>query len=104
MSTNCERDGCTFVKHAKVENNGGTHCCKACKTKEGSHGPACVSKKVVVNPNAAVAGSKCEREGCTKEKHARENNNGGTHCCKACKNKEGSHGPNCTSKAPVTGA
>jgi hypothetical protein len=99
MSTKCERDGCTFDKHANVENNGSTHCCKTCKTKEGSHGPACVSKK-----NASVAGSKCQRDGCTKEKHANVNNNGSTHCCKSCKDKEGAHGPNCTSKATVTNA
>ena len=99
MSTKCERDGCTFDKHTNVENNGGTHCCRSCKVNEGSHGLACVSMKV--GPNASIAGSKCERDGCTFEKHAGENNNGGTHCCKGCKNKEGSHGPNCTSKAPV---
>jgi hypothetical protein len=93
MSTNCERDGCTFAKHANVENNGGTHCCKACKTKEGSHGSACVSK------NTSIPGSKCERDSCTKKKHAIESNNGGTHCCRACRDKEGAHGPNCTSKA-----
>ena len=104
MSTKCERDGCNFTKHANVENNEGKHCCKACKTKEGAHGLACVSKKVAVNPNAAVADSKCEREGCTFEKHAGQPNNGGTHCCKGCKNREGSHGSKCTSKASVTTA
>ncbi len=27
----CSRDGCPYLKHSDKTNNGGTHCCKACK-------------------------------------------------------------------------
>ena len=40
----CERSGCTFLKNENIHNNGGTHCCKMCKT-SGKHGPLCSSKK-----------------------------------------------------------
>jgi len=47
---------------------------------------------------------KCEREGCPFQKHSRASNNGGTHCCRRCKELtsggssqwlSGKHGPAC---------
>ena len=39
----CERPECAYICHSDIENNGGTHCCRACKN-EGIHGPACEHK------------------------------------------------------------
>jgi hypothetical protein len=36
----CNRQGCKFLRHTNIENNGGTHCCYACKTRN-KHGAAC---------------------------------------------------------------
>jgi LmbE family N-acetylglucosaminyl deacetylase len=36
----CQRLDCIFNKHSNISNNGGTHCCYACKT-NNSHGPYC---------------------------------------------------------------
>jgi hypothetical protein len=36
----CSRPTCNFKKHTSTANNGGTHCCRACKI-NGTHGPAC---------------------------------------------------------------
>jgi hypothetical protein len=36
----CLRDGCHFLRHADNKNNGGTHCCFACKIGNG-HEPFC---------------------------------------------------------------
>jgi hypothetical protein len=38
--------------------------------------------------------NKCNRTECNYKKHERKSNNGGTHCCLACKDKN-QHGPNC---------
>jgi hypothetical protein len=39
-TTMCLRSGCIFLRHSNMKNNGGTHCCYACKRGVG-HGPAC---------------------------------------------------------------
>jgi len=101
MST-CERPGCTIAKNSNVNNNGGTHCCQACKRTEGQHGPLCPSK-ALAQANAEVAvpiTGECQRSGCTLAKNKDVRNNGGTHCCNACKRLEGYHGPACISKKP----
>jgi len=36
----CSRSGCPFLRHPNPANNGGTHCCAACK-RTGGHGPLC---------------------------------------------------------------
>ena len=36
----CSRSGCPFLRHPNPANNGGTHCCAACK-RTGGHGPMC---------------------------------------------------------------
>jgi hypothetical protein len=36
----CTRPGCPFLRHPNLGNNGGTHCCAACK-RTGGHGPVC---------------------------------------------------------------
>ena len=36
----CLRPGCSFLRHPNLGNNGGTHCCAACK-RTGGHGPMC---------------------------------------------------------------
>jgi hypothetical protein len=36
----CRRSGCNYIKHHNLSNNGGTHCCLACKEKN-KHGPHC---------------------------------------------------------------
>ena len=102
MST-CERQGCTIAKNSDVNNNGGTHCWQACKRREGHHGPRCASKAVTqANANVIVpVTGPCERSGCTFAKNTDVNNNGGTHCCNACKRLEGYHGPACISKKPA---
>jgi hypothetical protein len=38
----CNRETCGFARHPHIYNNGGTHCCFACKV-SGTHGPACGS-------------------------------------------------------------
>lgn len=38
--TKCDRTSCNYTKHTSIDNNGGTHCCRACKI-DGAHGPAC---------------------------------------------------------------
>ena len=40
---------------------------------------------------------KCQREGCTFEKHTQPSNNGGTHCCLGCQ-REMTHGHRCQKK------
>ena len=40
----CLKDGCKLEINPDVKNNGGTHCCRACKNK-GVHGKFC--KRVV---------------------------------------------------------
>jgi hypothetical protein len=37
----CSRADCYFSKHKNVTNNGGSHCCRTCKT-IGGHGPYCI--------------------------------------------------------------
>ena len=39
----CARDGCVFLRNSDLKNNGGTHCCNACKN-GGGHGSACEKK------------------------------------------------------------
>jgi hypothetical protein len=39
-TSKCKNTGCNFMAHNKVTNNGGTHCCKGCKS-GGNHGPLC---------------------------------------------------------------
>ena len=39
----CLTDGCKFLTHTDIKNNGGTHCCHACK-KNKNHGPLCEGK------------------------------------------------------------
>lgn len=34
-------NGCGFLRHTDFSNNGGTHCCAACKGAPRAHGPAC---------------------------------------------------------------
>jgi GR25 family glycosyltransferase involved in LPS biosynthesis len=41
----CKRDGCGFMTHTNIKNNGGTHCCHMCKIGNG-HGPACERKNI----------------------------------------------------------
>jgi len=36
----CMRPGCELLRHNNINNNGGTHCCYACKIDKG-HGPLC---------------------------------------------------------------
>jgi len=36
----CSRPGCPLLRHPNPANNGGTHCCAACK-RTGGHGPLC---------------------------------------------------------------
>ena len=36
----CSRSGCPFLRHPNPANNGGTHCCAACKS-TGDHGSLC---------------------------------------------------------------
>jgi len=36
----CNRETCNYICHSDINNNGGTHCCKACKEKD-THGPMC---------------------------------------------------------------
>jgi hypothetical protein len=36
----CIRPGCIFIAHKNIHNNGGAHCCLACRNGLG-HGPAC---------------------------------------------------------------
>jgi hypothetical protein len=38
----CARDGCKFLRHADIKNNGGTHCCLHCKVTSGTHGEFCM--------------------------------------------------------------
>jgi hypothetical protein len=40
MDKKCTRPSCLFIRHNNPNNNGGTHCCHACKT-QNSHGPLC---------------------------------------------------------------
>jgi len=94
LELKCERRGCRFLRHKDVNNNGGTHCCNHCKRKGDGHGPACAKipvGKVIRNE------MKCERPGCHFVKNPNVKNNGGTHCCKACKMR-GNHGGACTKK------
>lgn len=44
----CDRDNCEYVRHSKVNNNGGTHCCLACKNGIG-HGSWCEKKQILIN-------------------------------------------------------
>ncbi len=37
----CARVGCEFLFHADPRNNGGTHCCQACKDTSGTHDKNC---------------------------------------------------------------
>jgi GR25 family glycosyltransferase involved in LPS biosynthesis len=41
----CKREGCAFMAHTNIKNNGGTHCCYGCKIGRG-HGPACAQKNI----------------------------------------------------------
>lgn len=36
----CNRESCVFLRNSDLKNNGGTHCCNACKNGQG-HGSAC---------------------------------------------------------------
>jgi hypothetical protein len=36
----CKREMCTYFRHTNKGNNGGSHCCNACKL-SGTHGPLC---------------------------------------------------------------
>jgi len=42
--TKCARPTCNYEIHINPANNGGNHCCRACKLK-GTHGPACAHIK-----------------------------------------------------------
>lgn len=44
----CARKECKFAVHTNVLNNGGTHCCSACKHNT-KHGPACKRKGLKKN-------------------------------------------------------
>jgi len=41
----CFREGCNFQQHTNIKNNGGTHCCLACK-RYNNHGLNC--KKIII--------------------------------------------------------
>jgi kumamolisin len=41
----CAREACVFLRNSDLKNNGGTHCCNACKRGEG-HGSACQKKSL----------------------------------------------------------
>lgn len=41
----CNRDECNYSIHTDINNNGGTHCCRACKN-NGNHGLACEKIKI----------------------------------------------------------
>jgi hypothetical protein len=45
----CVRAECTFLRHTAIRNNGGTHCCYACKN-NASHGPMCQRITPTTNP------------------------------------------------------
>jgi hypothetical protein len=45
----CDRDGCKFLRHVDIKNNGGTHCCLQCKAAGGSHGDFCMKLVAVSN-------------------------------------------------------
>jgi len=45
INTKCCNNNCNFLRHTDIKNNGGTHCCKACKEKD-KHGPMC-QKKII---------------------------------------------------------
>jgi len=94
MELKCERQGCRFMKHKDINNNGGTHCCSHCKRKGDGHGRACAKLPVgkVIKQEL-----KCDRAGCHFVKNPDQKNNGGTHCCNACK-KHGRHGGACTKR------
>lgn len=47
ISNKCSRLTCNYIKHRIINNNGGTHCCKACKI-NGTHGIMC--RKLLFNP------------------------------------------------------
>lgn len=49
----CARVGCPYAVHRDVRNNGGTHCCRGCKT-VGNHGGLC-ERRVVETKRAAIA-------------------------------------------------
>ena len=42
----CATSKCKFTCHTNINNNGGTHCCLACKINQ-THGPACQKKLLV---------------------------------------------------------
>jgi hypothetical protein len=46
----CARDTCMYERHTNIKNNGGTHCCFACKMGRG-HGNACqkYAQKIIIS-------------------------------------------------------
>jgi len=48
----CSRINCNFLVHDNINNNRGTHCCRACK-RNGKHGQAC-QKKLVEETNIVL--------------------------------------------------
>jgi len=49
----CMRPECAYMSHSDIENNGGTHCCRACKN-DGTHGPACEHTPAPLAPELSI--------------------------------------------------
>mmetsp|Transcript_28820 Transcript_28820/g.67086 ORF Transcript_28820/g.67086 Transcript_28820/m.67086 type:complete len:706 (+) Transcript_28820:99-2216(+) len=86
-------EGCSFAVTGVTP----THCCHACKAKPGQHGPKCLKQlatpgaKTAAQRGGTVAAIACASAGCSFAI------TGVTpaHCCNACKEKPGNHGPKC---------
>jgi hypothetical protein len=48
----CASLGCKYAIHTNPANNGGSHCCQACKTTANKHGSAC--EKISITPTPAT--------------------------------------------------
>jgi len=42
----CSSPTCNYKRHLNIKNNGGTHCCNACKLNKG-HGPLCAKTQIL---------------------------------------------------------
>ena len=58
----CHR-GCGFLKHSDPKNNGGTHCCFACK-RQGEHGPMCQRIPAGANAHKGTMGLLVQQPNC----------------------------------------
>lgn len=113
-SLRCERPDCGFLRHSDYSNNGGTHCCHACKSTPigypAQHGPACQRRPAGYPGGGGFpgggfpgggfpGGDRCVHPHCRYIRHPDFSNNGGTHCCAVCKSSPvgypSSHGPAC---------